>query len=196
MKDYIGTKLIKAKPMNRLEYNNYRGWDLPADEDGSDEGYLVEYVDGGKSNHPDHAGYISWSPVRVFGAAYCDITRRAALREITDHKVNHTNDTLKLTVLDDPGQGGACHKYLISHKNMTPSVINFQNGPIDEFGVNGLTPEVLLSIVADRLRSFQDGPYNCKANACALTHIEEAQHWLQQRTLERMRRGVEGTHEV
>jgi hypothetical protein len=29
-----------------------------------------------------------------------------------------------------------------------------------------------------------------------LTHIEEAQHWLQQRTLERMRRGVEGTHTV
>lgn len=32
--------------------------------------------------------------------------------------------------------------------------------------------------------------------ACALTHIEEAMHWLQQRTLERMRRGVEGTHTV
>lgn len=37
-------------------------------------------------------------------------------------------------------------------------------------------------------------PKRRKANACALTHIEEAQHWLQQRTLERMRRGVEGTH--
>ena len=70
MKDYIGTKLIKAKPMNRLEYNNYRGWDLPSDEDGSDEGYLVEYVDGGKANHPDHAGYISWSPSDVFVNAY------------------------------------------------------------------------------------------------------------------------------
>lgn len=61
-------------------------------------------------------------------------------------------------------------------------------------GVNGLTHEALLAIVADRLRSFQAGPYSCKANACALTKIEEAQHWLQQRTLERMRRGVEGTH--
>jgi hypothetical protein len=29
-----------------------------------------------------------------------------------------------------------------------------------------------------------------------LTHLEEAQHWLQQRTIERMRRGVEGTHTV
>lgn len=72
----------------------------------------------------------------------------------------------------------------------------FQNGPIPESGVNGVTHEVLLAIVADRLRSFQKGPYACKANACALTHIEEAQHWLQQRTIERMRRGVEGTHTV
>ena len=61
--------------------------------------------------------------------------------------------------------------------------------------MNGITHEALLAVVADRLRSFQKGPYSCKANECALTHIEEAQHWLQQRTLERMRRGVEGTHE-
>jgi hypothetical protein len=71
----------------------------------------------------------------------------------------------------------------------------FQNGPIsvDGNGVNGVTHEALLAIVADRLRSFQKGQYSCKANACALTHIEEAMHWLQQRTIERMRRGVEGT---
>jgi hypothetical protein len=33
----------------------------------------------------------------------------------------------------------------------------FQNGPIAEVGVNGVTHEVLLAIVADRLRSFQKG---------------------------------------
>ncbi|KVR99176.1 hypothetical protein WK29_30460 [Burkholderia vietnamiensis] len=70
----------------------------------------------------------------------------------------------------------------------------FQNGPIAEAGVNGITQEVLLAIVADRLRSFQAGPYACRENALALTKIEEAQHWLQQRTIARMRRGVEGTH--
>lgn len=70
MKNYIGIKRIKAKPMNRLEYNEYRGWELPADEDGADEGMLVEYLDGGKSNHPNHEGYISWSPKDVFERAY------------------------------------------------------------------------------------------------------------------------------
>jgi len=119
------------------------------------------------------------------------------MRELNEHKVNPANDTLTVTVLDEPGAGGANHEYQISGEK-TETRISFQNGPIsvDGNGVNGVTHEALLAIVADRLRSFQAGPYSCKANACALTHIEEAQHWLQQRTLERMRRGVEGTHTV
>ena len=67
---HIGTKLVLATLMARADYNNYRGWALPVDEDGSDEGYLIEYVDGGESNHPNHKGYISWSPVAVFNVAY------------------------------------------------------------------------------------------------------------------------------
>ena len=67
---HIGTKLILALAMTRLEYNNYRGWELPEDEDGNDQGKLVEYIDGGKSNHPEHEGYISWSPQDVFDNAY------------------------------------------------------------------------------------------------------------------------------
>lgn len=134
------------------------------------------------------------------------------MRTIEDHKVNPANDTITITVEDAPGAGGACHRYAITgmdtasnpssedaqgyKSSFSKQVILFQNGPIAEAGVNGVTQEVLLAIVADRLRSFQAGPYACKANACALTHIEEAQHWLQQRTIECMRRGVEGTHAV
>jgi len=70
MKKFIGRKSILATPMLRGAYNDYRGWVLPTDENGSDEGYLVEYVDGGDSNHSDHKGYISWSPGSVFNNAY------------------------------------------------------------------------------------------------------------------------------
>lgn len=70
MKRYIGTKLINAKPMTRQAYNDFRGWTLPADENGADEGYLVEYVDGGKGNTDHYAGYVSWSPADVFDRAY------------------------------------------------------------------------------------------------------------------------------
>lgn len=70
MKTFIGTKIILATAMTRLAYNQYRGWQLPENEDGSDDGFLVEYIDGGQANHPDHKGYISWSPKSVFENSY------------------------------------------------------------------------------------------------------------------------------
>lgn len=70
MKKYIGVKLINAAPMTRQAYNDLRGLELPDDEDGSDEGFLVEYVDGGKPNTEEYAGYVSWSPGEVFQNAY------------------------------------------------------------------------------------------------------------------------------
>ena len=120
------------------------------------------------------------------------------MRELNEHKINPGNDTLTITVLDEPGHGGANHAYDIEGGEAAPTHLRFQNGPIsaDGNGVNGITHEALLAVLCDRLRGFQKGPYACKANACALTHLEEAQHWLQQRTIERMRRGVEGTHTV
>ena len=42
MKTNIGTKLVRMLPMNRLAYNQFRGWELPSDECGEDEGYLVK----------------------------------------------------------------------------------------------------------------------------------------------------------
>ena len=70
MKTYIGTKLVKMAPMSRQAYNDLRGWAVPADEDPSDAGYLVEYLDGGKPNVQGFAGYVSWSPKAQAEAAY------------------------------------------------------------------------------------------------------------------------------
>ena len=66
----IGTKMVELTTMNRAEYIKYRGWELPVDENGKDEGYLVEYADGGVSNDGRHAGYISWSPKDVADRHY------------------------------------------------------------------------------------------------------------------------------
>lgn len=120
------------------------------------------------------------------------------MREIQDHKVNPANDKLQIVVVDEPGAGGANHEYRIvlppdSKSSVDSFDISFQNGPINEVGVNGVTQEALLAIVVDRLKSFQAGPYSCKENSVALTHTETALLWLQKRTLDRMRRGVEGT---
>lgn len=70
MQQYIGTKQILAKPMTRGEYNAYRGWKIPEDENPLEEGYLVEYKDGGAPNDSRHAGYITWSPKNAFDGAY------------------------------------------------------------------------------------------------------------------------------
>jgi hypothetical protein len=121
------------------------------------------------------------------------------MRELTSHKVNGLNEVLRITVLDEPGQGNACHRY-----NITPTVgnaagvlIEFQNGPLQETGglPNGLSNEALLAVVEDRLLGFQSGQFSCRENAIALTKLQEAMMWLQKRTRDRMARGVEGTNQ-
>ncbi len=114
------------------------------------------------------------------------------MRTINSHKVNPANDLLEISVLDDPGPGGANHEYMIESPKGLTCRISFQNGPITEKGVNGVTQESLLAIVIDRLQSFQNGHFACRENALALTKIEEAQHYLLSRTRARMARGVEG----
>lgn len=70
MSYYIGTKEILARPITKGEYNAYRGWETPENEDPKELGYLVEYLDSNNSNHENHKGYISWSPAVAFRAAY------------------------------------------------------------------------------------------------------------------------------
>lgn len=70
---YVGTKVVYALPMTRQEYNDFRGWVLPLDEDGNDAGFLVQYADGGKANVEGFSGYLSWSPADVFDRAYIPV---------------------------------------------------------------------------------------------------------------------------
>ena len=61
--EYIGTKMIKAKPMTRGEYAELSGRNSIQTEKGescSDEGYFIRYPDG----------YQSWSPKKQFEDAY------------------------------------------------------------------------------------------------------------------------------
>lgn len=133
------------------------------------------------------------------------------MRELTSHKVSGLNEALQIKVLDEPGQGNACHRYKISPPELDTfdccadpqrasrlmracCDIRFQDGPINEAGVNGISNESLLAIVEDRLVGFQDGIFACRENAIALTKIQEAMQWLQKRTRDRLTRGVEGTN--
>lgn len=80
-------------------------------------------------------------------------------------------------------------------KQSVPLSLKFQSQAA-VLGANGITHEVLLAVLIDRLQGFQGGPYACRENAIALTKLEEALLWLNKRTLQRVARGVEGTHQV
>lgn len=69
---FTGSKVVGAIPMSHDAFCQYVGRDIdPAELDVT--GYLVEYLDGGKANHPGHVGYISWSPSEVFEKNYISI---------------------------------------------------------------------------------------------------------------------------
>ena len=60
MKQYIGIKVVAARQMTRGDYNIFRGWQIPADEDPSDKGYVMKYENG----------HIQWLPKDMFESDY------------------------------------------------------------------------------------------------------------------------------
>lgn len=132
------------------------------------------------------------------------------MREIRIHRIDVSvprpirdlNDALTIMAVDDPGPGGANHRYLV--KGGDPQMrsvaefvhcdIRFQNGALGDVGhLNGLSNEALIAIVIDRLEAFQRGPFKCDMNDQAVNHLHAALGSLHTRTVERIQRGVEGT---
>lgn len=103
---------------------------------------------------------------------------------------------------DEPGAGGACHRYIIRqdkfcpHEEVVVAEIQFQHGPRGEQSSTiGVLDNDLLEIVRDRLKAFQQGDYATRENEQALLHIEEALMWMNKRVEDRAERNVLGTYE-
>ena len=60
MKRYKCHKIVEAEPMNLGDYNKFKGWNIPKDENPLREGSKVKYSDE----------YISWSPKEAFDEGY------------------------------------------------------------------------------------------------------------------------------
>lgn len=68
---YFGTKMVSAVFMSAHTYERYMDMSAEVGSNDDDEpGYLVEYLGTGRSNHPGHENYVSWSPAEVFDDAY------------------------------------------------------------------------------------------------------------------------------
>lgn len=131
------------------------------------------------------------------------------MRFINTHQVNECNSKIILAA-EAHNQDSAPSMYQMFHDvSQEPNqpvggyidgkrhhYICFQNGPIKEVGTNGITHEVLLAILIDRLECYQSGKWACVNNATALEHLKLAKDALNQRTKERLDKGIEGTHTV
>lgn len=102
-------------------------------------------------------------------------------REIKSHKSNGLNNGLELLALDEPGTNGACSVYEINLGSNQLAKLQFQAGP----GFNGISNEVLLAIIEDRLLAFSQGKFGCQENDIALSHVQDAILWLHKRTEDR-----------
>ena len=56
---------------------------------------------------------------------------------------------------------------------------------------DGTTNEEIIEMLIDRLNYLQS-KFPCKENACAITHLQEANMWLYERTRKRVAQNVEG----
>lgn len=95
------------------------------------------------------------------------------------------------------------HKYLLANfenqKNPAQQLQFIEKVPSDEeptvlLTVNdGTTNEEVLAVLIDRLKYLQ-AKFPCRENALAITKIQEALFWLNERTRDRQARVVEGKH--
>jgi hypothetical protein len=119
------------------------------------------------------------------------------MRKLKTHLVEGAAAPLDVTAAD-----GGVYYYIEGGRDeeqchTVSTTLQFQNGPIGAGQQpKGITNESLLAVVIDRLQQFQAGPFKCRENALALTHLEEALHWLHHRTRDRISRGVEGTDQT
>lgn len=80
--------------------------------------------------------------------------------------------------------------YVRNDKNSL--AFTLQDGPIKEVGVNGCQVDTVIAAAKTMLEGLNKA-FPCRENACAITKLDEALHWLDARTKDRETRSVEGT---
>jgi len=116
-------------------------------------------------------------------------------RKLDTHEIEGWPRDVTCHVLKDADVGGADSVYVlqVTGGKTEPTVLDFQRGPTKEVGFNGLTNEVLLAVVVDRLDAFQAGPYPCDENFEAARHCKGVLTALKQRKARRITQGTAGT---
>ncbi|MBE5093578.1 hypothetical protein [Bacillus thuringiensis] len=72
--------------------------------------------------------------------------------------------------------------------------VKFQEGPIQDNGVNGAQIEDVIDMLVERLQGLQQGDFPCYENGFAIVKLTEARMWLNDRTRKRQLQGLEGKY--
>jgi len=88
-------------------------------------------------------------------------------------------------------------KYYPIHITDDKNMISFkiQDGPVKENGVNGCQVDTLIEAARIMIEGL-NAKYPCMENEQALTKLEEALVWLENRKKDREKRGVEGHNKL
>jgi hypothetical protein len=88
----------------------------------------------------------------------------------------------------DDAKDGTHHVYSVTQLSPAGAAtpvellhIKFQQGPVSEAGVNGVTDEAVIQLLIDHINGFQSGKYASEANAQAVNHLQGALGWLRSR---------------
>ena len=69
--------------------------------------------------------------------------------------------------------------------------VKWQEGNVPDNGINGAAIEEVIEVARERIAEL-NAKFPCRENSLAITKLEEATHWLEARTKDRIKRGVEG----
>lgn len=97
----------------------------------------------------------------------------------------------KVAEVNDPDLCKYDEYVVIDPTNQT-ICFTIQNGAPQEVGVNGCRVETILEVVRSIIHGL-NCKVSCRENEDVITKIGEAIEWLERRSSDRKRRGVEGT---
>ena len=122
MKQYQIRNTVTAQTMTRGDYNNLRGWALPADEDPNEAGFLVINPSVSERNLEGYDGYVSWLPQEAFAELYRETDTWKQRLEIEAEELNE-----KITKLSAFIDGDSFDKLPKEQRNMLSKQLVFMS---------------------------------------------------------------------
>jgi hypothetical protein len=86
------------------------------------------------------------------------------------------------------------YNFIYVRNDVNSIAFTIQSRPVGEGGVSGCQVDEIIAVAKIMIEGLNK-KFPCRENACAITKLDEALHWLDHRRKERLSRGVEGKSE-